>query len=116
MLMQSGEVKPENVEMILLPLASKPTEARFLVSLTVDVSEVPHRTRESKTDMALLLVTFRGPDWNYITPQLQLSKSLESIIGGSNTLHLPYFSSDTSLADYVLEIKKYIAGKVCNTF
>ena len=112
MLMQVGEVKPEDVEMILLPLASKPTEARFLVSLTVDVSEVPHRTRESKTDMAILLVTFRGPDWNYITPQLHLSKSLENIFGGPNTLHLPYFSGNTSLADYVSDIKKSIAGKI----
>ena len=112
MLMESGNVKPEDVEMILLPLASKPTEARFLVSLTVDVSEVPHRTRESKTDMAMLLVTFRGPDWNYITPQLHLSKSLENIFGGPNTLNLPYFSCDTSLADYVSEIKKSIAGKI----
>lgn len=116
MLMQSKEVKPEDMEMILLPLASKPTEARFLVSLTVDVSEVPQRTRESKSDMALLLVTFRGPDWNHITPQLQLSKSLEHIFGGPNTLHLPHFSSDTFLADYVLLIKKCIAGKVRNTF
>ena len=112
LLMEAGKVKPEDVEMILLPLASKPTEAKFLVSLTVDVSEVPQRTCESKTDMAMLLVTFRGPDWNHITPQLQLSKSLESIFGGPNTLHLPYFSSDSSLADYVSEIKKCIAGKI----
>lgn len=112
MLMEEGKVKPEDVEMILLPLASKPTEARFLVSLTVDVSEVPYRTRESKTDVAMLLVTFRGPDWNYITPHLQLSKSLENIFGGPNMLHLPHFSCNTSLADYVPEIKKCIAGKI----
>ncbi|XP_076673061.1 BRISC and BRCA1-A complex member 2 [Andrena cerasifolii] len=112
MLMQSGEVKPEDVEMVLLPLASKPTEARFLVSLTVDVSKLPHRTCESKTDVAMLLVTYRGPDWNYITPQLQFSKSLENIFVGPNVLRLPHFLCDTFLADYVLEIKKCIAGKI----
>ena len=112
MLVQSEDAKPEDVETILLPLASKPTEARFLVSLTVDVSEVPYRTRESKSDMAMLLVAFRGPDWNHITPQLQLSKSLENMFGGPNTLHLPHFSPDMTLADYVLVIKKCIAGKI----
>ena len=111
LLMEAGKVKPEDVEMILLPLASKPTEAKFLVSLTVDVSEVPQRTRESKTDMAMLLVTFRGPDWNHITPHLQLSKSLESIFGGPNTLHLPFFSNGSSLAVLRVGNKKVYSRK-----
>lgn len=114
--MNSGEVKTEDVEVILLPSSSKPTEARFLISLSVDVSQLEIRTCKSESDIAMLLVTFSGTDWSRITPQLYFSKSLEESLSGTGELHLPHFSSDTYLLRYIPKVKKYIAGKVCNLF
>ncbi|XP_033191409.2 BRISC and BRCA1-A complex member 2 [Bombus vancouverensis nearcticus] len=112
MLMNSGEVKTEDVEVILLPSSSKPMEARFLISLSVDVSQLEIRTCKSESDIAMLLVTFSGTDWSRITPQLYFSKSLEESLSGTGELHLPHFPSDTYLLRYIPKVKKYIAGKV----
>lgn len=111
MLMKSTEVKSEDVEIILLPFGSKPTEARFLISLFVDVSQLETRTCKSESDTAMLLIIFSGTDWNRITPQLHFSKSLEEALGGP-TLNLPPSPSDKFLMDYVLEVKKCITDKV----
>ncbi|KOC70040.1 BRCA1-A complex subunit BRE [Habropoda laboriosa] len=111
-LMRPPEVNPEDVEMILLPFNSKPTEARFLIRLSVDVSQLPNRTCKSKNDTAMLLVTFSGADWDRITPQLHFSKSLKEILGGTGGLHLPHFPPRQILINYVLDIKKYIAERV----
>ncbi|KAF3420733.1 hypothetical protein E2986_00602 [Frieseomelitta varia] len=110
MLISSAEV--EDVEVILLPFSSKPTEVRFLISLSVDLSQLQNRTSKSESDIVMLLVTYCGVDWNRITPQLHFSKSLEETLGGTGELRLPQFPSDTSLVQYILKIKKYVAGKV----
>lgn len=114
MLISSAEV--EDVEVILLPFSSKPTEVRFLISLSVDLSQLQNRTSKSESDIVMLLVTYCGVDWNRITPQLHFSKSLEETLGGTGELRLPQFLSDTSLVQYILKVKKYVAGKVCSLF
>lgn len=116
MLVRSTEIKSEDVEVILLPSSAKPTEAKFLINLSVDVSNLPITVPKSGSNVAMLLVTFCGMDWNRITRQFFPSKFLEEILGGSNTLHLPSFSTDSCLGDYVPEVKNFIAGKVCNPF
>ncbi|KAG6802092.1 BRISC and BRCA1-A complex member 2 [Apis mellifera caucasica] len=112
MLVTSQEIRQEDIEMILLPFSSKPTEARFLISLSVDLSQLQIRTCKSESDVAVLLVTFSGTDWNRITSQLQFSKSLEGILNEIVELYIPYFPSDTHLIHYILKIKKFIAAKV----
>ncbi|CAL7934392.1 unnamed protein product [Xylocopa violacea] len=112
MLMESTEMKQENVEMILLPFSSKPTEAKFLINLTVDLSKLQTRTCNSETDTAMLLVVFSGTDWNRIIPQLYFSKSLEEILGRTDTLSIPPFPPDQYLLNYVQRIKKYISDKI----
>lgn len=114
MLMESTEIKPEDVEIILLPCSSKPIEARFLISLSVDLSQLQIRTCKSESDVAILLIIFSGADWSRITPQLDISKSLEKIFSGTGALYLPYFVPDTCLTHYVSNIKRYIAAKVFN--
>ncbi|CAK9795205.1 BRISC and BRCA1-A complex member 2 [Anthophora quadrimaculata] len=111
-LMKLPEMKPEDVEVILLPFTSKPTEARFSIRLSVDISQLPNRPYESQNDAAMLLVTFSGADWEHNTPQLYFSKTLEEIVSGTNASHLPPFPSHQTLIDYVLEIKEYIAKSV----
>ncbi|XP_076239563.1 BRISC and BRCA1-A complex member 2 [Calliopsis andreniformis] len=112
MLIKSTEVKSKDVEIILLPLGSKPTEAKFLISLSIDVSKLPHSMTESRSNVAMLLVTFCGADWNRIIPELVFPKYIEKMLGGANALHLPNFSSDTCLADYVPDVENYIAGRM----
>ncbi|XP_003699445.1 BRISC and BRCA1-A complex member 2 [Megachile rotundata] len=112
MLMKSTLVKPEDVEMILLPSGSKPTEARFLINLSVDVSQLESRTCDSETDTAMLFIVFSGTDWNRVTPQLYLSKTLEKAFDGHPALNLPHFSADKLLIDYVAEVIKCIRDKI----
>ncbi|OAD61575.1 BRCA1-A complex subunit BRE, partial [Eufriesea mexicana] len=88
MLMESTEIKPEDVEIILLPCSSKPVEARFLISLSVDLSQLQIRTCKSESDVAILLIIFSGADWSRITPQLDISKSLEKIFSGTVLLQV----------------------------
>lgn len=106
------DISTADVEMILLPLGCKPTEARFLISLSIDFSQLPSYIYHSETDSAMLTVTFYGPDWNRIVPQLYLSKSLEKAFGGSPSLHIPPFPPEKYLMDYVPEVKKFIAEKI----
>lgn len=102
----------------MLPLGAKPTEARFLIRLRlceyIDYSQLPLHSNKSQNDEAMLIITFFGPDWNRIVPQLHLSKNLEDFLGGSDTLRLPPFPSNKCLMDYVPEVKKFIEEKVCN--
>ncbi|XP_031833265.1 BRISC and BRCA1-A complex member 2 [Nomia melanderi] len=112
MLMGSSEIAPEDVEVMLLPFGSKPTEAKFLISLSIDVSQLQNSSFELENDIVMLLVTFCGPNWNRIIPQLYFSKSLEQILGGTSALHLPHYPADKCLTDYILEIKMYIAEKI----
>lgn len=112
MLMKSTQVKPEDVEMILLPSGSKPTEARFLINLSVDVSQLESRTCDAEIDTAMLFVVFSGPDWNRVTPQLYFSKTLEKAFGGHGTLNLPHFPVGKLLIDYVAEVIKCIRDKI----
>ncbi|CAK9820896.1 NAD(P)H-hydrate epimerase [Anthophora plagiata] len=111
-LMRQPEVELEDVEVILLPFSSKPTEARFLIKLSVDISQLQNRPCKSKNDAAMLLVTFSGADWEHIALQLYFSKSLEEILSGASASHLPPFSPHQILIDYVLEIKAHIAESV----
>ncbi|XP_034173802.1 BRISC and BRCA1-A complex member 2 [Osmia lignaria lignaria] len=112
MLMTSTEVKSEDVEMILLPFGSKPTEARFVISLSVDVSQLEARTYKSESDTAMLLIIFSGTDWNRIIVQIFFSKSLEEALGGPRALNLPPLPPDKFLIDYVPEVKKCITDKI----
>ncbi|KAG7197433.1 hypothetical protein KM043_013291 [Ampulex compressa] len=106
------EICVEDIEMILLPLGTKPTEARFLIRIAMDFSQLPARNNRCENDMAMLLVIFYGSDWNCIVPQLYLSNSLEKAFGGPNALHIPPFPPDKYLMDYVPEVKKFIAEKI----
>ncbi|XP_024938236.1 BRISC and BRCA1-A complex member 2-like [Cephus cinctus] len=106
------EICAEDVEMILLPSGTRPTEARFLIRMAMDFSQLPARSNQSRNDAAMLLVTFHGQDWNHIIPQLYLSKSLEEAFGGPSALHIPPFPPDKYLMDYVPEVKKFISEKI----
>ncbi|XP_029032777.1 BRISC and BRCA1-A complex member 2-like [Osmia bicornis bicornis] len=112
MLMTSTEVKPEDVEMILLPFGSKPTEARFVISLSVDVSQLEARTYKSESDAAMLLIIFSGTDWNRIIAHIFFSKSLEEALGGPRALNLPPLPPNKFLIDYIPEVKKCITDKI----
>lgn len=106
------EISSQDIEVIMLPLGTKPTEARFLIRIFIDYSRLPSRTNKSQNDEAMLIITFYGPDWNRIVPQLRLSKTLEDIFGGPDSLHIPPLPSTKYLMDYVPEVKKSIEEKV----
>lgn len=105
------ELHMDDVEVILLPLGGKPTEARFLIRISMDGYLLPcvDKLHDNET---MLHITFYGPDWNRIVPKLYLSKTLEKAFGGPDTLHLPPFPPTSYLMDYVPEVKKYIEEKV----
>lgn len=102
----------EDIEVMLLPLGAKPTEARFLIRISMDFSRLPPRVNQSQNEEAMLIITFYGPDWNRIVPQLYLSKTLEEIFGGLDSLHIPPFPPNKYLMDYVPEMKNVIEEKV----
>ncbi|XP_078037659.1 NAD(P)HX epimerase isoform X1 [Augochlora pura] len=112
MLMSSPSIAQEDVEVMLLPFGSKPMEATFLLSLSIDVSQLIDRPFQSQNDIAMLLVTFYGPNWNRIMRQIHFSKYLEQVLDGTSTLELPHYPIDKPLTHYVLETKKYIEEKV----
>ena len=108
------EIYTNDIEVIMLPLGTKPTEARFLIRISMDYSRLPPRINKSQNDEAMLIITFYGPDWNRILPQLYLSKTLEDIFGGPESLHIPPFPPNKYLMDYVPEVKKFIEEKIHN--
>jgi len=89
-------------------------EARFLIRIAMDYSRLPPRMNKSQNDEAMLLVTFYGPDWNRILPQLYLSKTLEDAFGGPESLHIPPLPPNKYLMDYVPEVIKFMEEKVCD--
>lgn len=107
------EIFTDDIEVIMLPLGTKPTEARFLIRISMDYSRLPPRINKSQNE-AMLIITFYGPDWNRILPQLYLSKTLEDIFGGPESLHIPPFPPNKYLMDYVPEVKKFIEEKIHN--
>ncbi|XP_015430792.1 PREDICTED: BRCA1-A complex subunit BRE-like [Dufourea novaeangliae] len=115
MLIDSSQIAPGDVEIILLPFASKPTEAKFLITLLVDLSQLQNYGFELENETAMLLITFSGPNWNRIQTHLHISKFLQPIVGNPSTLQLQHFPSDKCLMDYVLEAKMCIAEKI-NSF
>jgi len=108
------EICKEDIEVMMLPLGSKPTEARFLIRIVMDYSRLPPRINKSQNDEAMLQVTFCGPDWNRILPQLYLSKTLEAAFGGPESLHIPPLPPNKYLMDYVPEVVKFIGEKINN--
>lgn len=106
------EICKEDIEVMMLPLGSKPMEARFLIRISMDYSRLPPRANKSQNDEAMLLVTFYGPDWNRVLPQLYVSKTLEDAFGGPESLHIPPLPPNKYLMDYVPEVIKFIEEKV----
>ncbi|XP_077269216.1 BRISC and BRCA1-A complex member 2 [Temnothorax americanus] len=106
------EICKEDIEVMMLPLGSKPIEARFLIRISMDYSRLPPRINKSQNNEAMLLVTFYGPDWNRILPQLYLSKTLEDIFGGSESLRIPPLPPNKFLMDYVPEVIKFMEEKI----
>lgn len=106
------EICKEDIEVMMLPLGSKPIEARFLIRIAIDYSRLPPRVNKSQNNEAMLLVTFYGPDWNRILPQLYLSKTLEDVFGGTESLRIPPLPSNKYLMDYVPEVIKFMEEKV----
>ncbi|XP_011880926.1 PREDICTED: BRCA1-A complex subunit BRE-like [Vollenhovia emeryi] len=106
------EICKEDIEVMMLPLGSKPIEARFLIRISVDYSRLPPRVNKSQNDEAMLLVTFYGPDWNRIMPQLYLSKNLEDVFGGPESLRIPPLPPNKYLMDYVPEVMKFMEDKI----
>lgn len=111
-LVGATEICAEDLEVVLLPTGVRPVEARFLIRMALDFSKLPERTAHPQDDEAMLLVTFNGPDWNRIVPELYLSKSLEEAFGGAASLHVPPFTSSKCLMDYVPEVKGFINEKI----
>ncbi|XP_014468368.1 PREDICTED: BRCA1-A complex subunit BRE-like [Dinoponera quadriceps] len=110
-LVGGAELPRNDIEVILLPLGGKPTEARFLIRISMDCC-LPPCVDKLHDNEAMLRVTFYGPNWNRIVPKLCLSKTLEKTLGGPDTLHLPQFPPTKYLMDYVPEVKKYIEEKI----
>ncbi|XP_053980708.1 BRISC and BRCA1-A complex member 2-like isoform X1 [Hylaeus volcanicus] len=110
MLMKT-DIRLEDVETLLLPLGSKPTEARFLISLSVDLSQLQNRTCESENAVAILHVTYSGTNWDRIMTQLYLTKPLEDVLGNTQLL-LPHFPRNKFLMDYITEVRKCISEKI----
>lgn len=108
------EICKEDIEVMMLPLGSKPVEARFLIRISMDYSRLPPRVNKSQNDEAMLLVTFYGPDWNRILPQLYLSKTLEDVFGGPESLRIPPLPPNKYLMDYIPEVIKFMEEKVYN--
>ncbi|XP_011637553.1 BRISC and BRCA1-A complex member 2-like isoform X1 [Pogonomyrmex barbatus] len=108
------EICKEDIEVIMLPLGTKPTEARFLIRISMDYSRLPPRINKSQNDEAMLLITFYGPDWNRILPQLHLSETLKNAFGESESLHIPPLPPNKYLMDYVPEVIKFIEEKINN--
>ncbi|XP_050445514.1 BRISC and BRCA1-A complex member 2-like [Cataglyphis hispanica] len=108
------EILTEDIEVMMLPLGTKPTETKFLIRIAMDYSQLPPRINKSQNDEAMLIITFCGPDWNRILPQLYLSKTLEDIFGGPESLRIPPFPPNKYLMDYVPEVKKFIQEKMHN--
>ncbi|XP_029166040.1 BRISC and BRCA1-A complex member 2-like [Nylanderia fulva] len=108
------EIFTEDIEVIMLPLGTKPTEAKFFIRIAMDYSRLPPRINKSQNYEAVLSITFYGPDWNRILPQLYLSNILEDIFGGPESLHIPPFPPNKYLMDYVPEVKKFMDEKIQN--
>ncbi|XP_018045422.1 PREDICTED: BRCA1-A complex subunit BRE-like [Atta colombica] len=105
------EICKEDIEVMVL-LGLKPMEARFLIRIAMDYTRLPPRINKSQNDEAMLLVTFYGPDWNRISPQLYLSKTLEDAIGRPESLHIPPLPPNKYLMDYVPEVIKFMEEKI----
>ncbi|XP_018406931.1 PREDICTED: BRCA1-A complex subunit BRE-like [Cyphomyrmex costatus] len=105
------EICKEDIEVMML-LGLKPVEARFLIRISVDFTRLPPRMNKSQTDEVMLLVTFYGPDWNRISPQLYLSKTLEDAIGRPEPLLIPPLPPNKYLMDYVPEVIKFLEEKI----
>ncbi|KYQ50194.1 BRCA1-A complex subunit BRE [Trachymyrmex zeteki] len=105
------EICKEDIEVMML-LGLKPAEARFLIRISMDYTRLPPRMNKSQNDEAMLLVTFYGPDWNRISPQLYLSKTLEDAIGRPESLHIPPLPPNKYLMDYVPEVIKFMEEKI----
>lgn len=111
-LIKTTEICVEDLEVLSLPIDGRPVETRFLIRMAMDVSKLPERGGHSQDDEAMLLVTFNGPDWNRVTPELYLSKSLEEAFGGPSALHIPPITQNKYLMDYVPGVKGFINEKV----
>lgn len=113
-LLGETEICKEDIEVMMLPLGSKPVEAKFLIHISMDYSRLPPRVNKSQNDEAMLLVTFYGPDWNRVLPQLYLSKTLEDVFGGPESLRIPPLPPNKYLMDYVPEVIKFMEEKINN--
>lgn len=104
-------VKEENVEVII---GMKSSEVKFFIRLTIDFSKIPQKHKHHlQSDAALLLITFSGPDYSNVVPALQLTKTIENILGSQETLSIPpYPSQNGSLTEYVPLIENFLKGKV----
>lgn len=108
-------VKEENVEVII---GMKSSEVKFFIRLTIDFSKIPQKHKHHlQSDAALLLITFSGPDYSNVVPALQLTKTIENILGSQETLSIPpYPSQNGSLTEYVPLIENFLKGKVSIIF
>ena len=113
-LIQNENVRPDNVEVILLNPGTKNPEAKFFIKLDIDFSKLPQRIKQhSQNDAAMLSVTFSGQDYSYIVPQLFLTKGIEEIFGSYETLQIPKMSPPNGvLMDYVPLIIEFLSDKV----
>ena len=112
MLTEDPNIQPDDIEVILLPEGMMPTEARFYIRLRIDFSRLPGRSDNADNDEATLMISFNRPDWSRIVPQLFLTQSLETALGGLQSLHLPNFVKDKLIIDYIPEVTKIINDRV----
>ncbi|XP_043478796.1 BRISC and BRCA1-A complex member 2-like [Leptopilina heterotoma] len=107
-------VKEENVEVIIMNNGLKSSEVKFFIRLTIDFSRIPQKHKHHlQSDAVLLLVTFSGSDYSNVVPALQLTKTIENILGSQETLSIPpYPSQDGLLIEYVPLIENFLKGKV----
>lgn len=63
-------------------------------------------------DTALLKIHFQKPESGRTTTHLQLSPRLEQILGNHSQLHIPPYSRDNRLVDYVNEVMQLLKHRV----
>lgn len=111
-LVEGTEICDADLEVLFQPSSARPMEPRFLIRMALDFSKLPEQNGLVRDDEAMLLVSFGGPDFTRVTPELYLSKSLEDRFKGPVASHIPPFLKDQCLMDYVPEVKAFVNEKV----
>ncbi|XP_042902647.1 BRISC and BRCA1-A complex member 2-like [Parasteatoda tepidariorum] len=110
-LTQQTNISEDDIEVYVSDEKEGPIN--FLIQLGVKFSGIPKIFRSDLGhDVALLMVTFNGPEGTKITPKLCLPPKIEHALGTPLSWRLPSFSSDGCLMDYVPFVQESLKKRV----